>query len=584
MSNNNMYDELATLFGLPEDDKRPRLFLHVFLNTVPGRSINRIVMHNDNWESKNLPDDGTRPEPEMGIFIDELVNSIDNLNRTAEVKEKHLAILNKYSHIRNIGMLATILMVTHNGKVYDKFQPFDINRASNLVLNHLYGNGYYQTSYYQRDLTNYARYRGKKVFTYKITKATAQAMLEEAKNAPTPVGTPSSFLASLDSNVTDTYFRDPKDPSKLFTKDQNGNIVEVTRGSKTFWEETNKNCAGFHVSNNDPSRCTEYLLDCINGGDPVQCRTYMSDASFWGNNEHSIKKEVTEMLPAMALTTLEKFGFKQVSSNDSVAKRVLNKVESVNSWLQRLEKEMASDPTNFNTIQKNTNLVLYLTLLVEKINGSPHILNPECAQSEETQKNNPNRHSGSYLSQIGLSTKMSGVSSVLSDIKKFGDMIRLYSVQLPTYGPFNILNIRQVGGGMEEEYKFTSIELENQYNLLKEMLKQHGKELDLSNDTELKSLFSNFKNTENKLVQTMKIMKKYIELMNTFEYNDPHKVLNLETLNEITKAHQHQLSKVSKKQNSLVETLEKLAQVLYSQLSKNQQIEPHNNNRFSHLN
>ena len=72
---------------------------------------------------------------------------------------------------------------------------------------------------------------------------------------------------------------------------------------------------------------------------------------------------------------------------------------------------------------------------------------------------------------------------------------------------------RQLYGGamgavVEEEYKFTSVELEKHYNSLKQMLKSHGKELDASNDNELKALFASFKNTENKVVQTMKIMKK----------------------------------------------------------------------------
>ncbi len=555
MSNNNMYDELATLFGLKSNDKRPRLFLHLLLESVPNRPVQRLGLHGDGstWASKR----GVNQydvDPELQAFVLDLEDAISARRMDKEAQNKQNDVLNKYSSVANIVRVADLVGATTDGKRYNGFSRPNLGFVKNLLN---------MTGAF--DPSNVDVFRGQTLFTYKIDKATAQGMLEEAKNAPSVVGTPSAFLASLDgpSGSNDVYFRDPKDCTKLYTKADDGSLVEVQRGSNKFWEESKQNCAGFHV---DQSRCTEYLLDCINGSDPKQCRSYMTDKGFWGNDENSIKNEVKSMLPAMALTTLEKFGFKQVVVADSVAKKSINKVESVTAWLQRLEKEMTgTESVQFQQIQSNTNLTLYLNLLVEKINGSPAVLNVDCNASEGTLGYNPAKFEGQLLAQYGLKPKLPN-TNVVSSVARLSETLR-YGLAVAAETPRVIVALKGGAVGVEE-YKFTSIELENQFNLLKNMLKAHGKELDTSNDNELKALFANFKSTENKVVQTMKIMKKYIELMDAFAYNDPHKVLNLETLNEITKAHESQLNKTAKKQEGLVQALQTLADAVQEAVNK----------------
>ena len=617
MSINNMYDELATLFGL-EDDKRMRLFLHGFMETV-NREPSRLFKYSNCWDTKprglldavsgDAPDamssiyfrggsagvfdpsptgtsgDGTElvsasdyksthrggddvVDPEVVIFVDTLLKQLANLvardNETE--KKRRLDIINKYSKAIGIKGVAQMFNIKHDGKryVYDETKN-SINESNLSLSNKLGFNDLNELNsaiakinawlvvHPQKD------YRKYKMFTYKIDKFTAQAMLEEAKNAPTPVGK-STFLASLDDGTTDEYFRDAKDPSKLFTRKPDGTLVEVSKGSKAFVEATKDNCVGLHV---DKAQCTEYLLDCINGSDPTQCRKYMADTKFWGNDATSIKTEVKSMLPAMALLTLEKFGFKQVVVNDSVAKRQLNKVESVNSWLVRLEKDMASDATAFESIQKNTNLTLYLNLLVEKINGSPQILNKDIVQSEETQTYNPAKFQGQLLSQYGLRPKLPVVNYV-GMMNRISDMVR-YAVK----GSFMVPSFVVVqNGGAMDDYKSTAIELENTFNLLKNVLKAHNKDLDSSNESEIRELLKSLKNTENKVVQTIKIMDKYIELMDVYKHNDPHKVLNLETLDEITRSKDHQLEKFGKKQDTIAQALVTIADALQQVVNK----------------
>jgi len=565
---NIMYDELASLFGLKSNDKRPRLFLHILLETVTNRSIGRLAFHGDGttWAyKKGVADDDI--DPELQAFVLDLEVAINKRRIDKDKINEQNIILNKYYKVKNISRIAKLVGSVDDGKKFNGFNKDLIETELDALK------GGFKVNSGNPNLIEL--FRSQTIFSYKIDKATAQGMLEDTKNEATPVASTSTFLASFDApSNTDTYFRDSKDPSKLYTKDNSGNLVEVTRGSAKFWEESKKNCAGFHVAKNNKDVCSYYLLECINGSDPTKCRDYMAEPSFWGDDENGIKEEVKQMLPAMALTTLEKFGFKQVNVVDSVAKKSLNKVESVTTWLERLGKDMNSSPEEYKKIVGNEHLILYLSLLVEKINGSPHILNENIAESEETQPYNPSKFNGQLLSSYGLKPKLPSGSNIVSSMSRLSDTMKYGLTATATLQPKVIVAVNPgfvMRGGadnIQEDYKFTAVELENQYNLLKNMLKAHGKEIDSSNDLELKALFSSFKTTENKLWQTIKIMNKYVELMDAFSYNDPNKVLNLETLNEIVKAHEHQLTKTSKKQETIVQALQTLADVVQEAVNK----------------
>lgn len=565
---NIMYDELAPLFGLAKDDKRLRLFLHILLERS-NKTLDKIIKHGEGetWAPK-AGIDKNDIDLELGAFVLDLEEALNKRSTEPTFVLQQNNILNKYGDVTHIIRVAYLLGSKLDQK--KKFVGFDRSIMESALLK-------IKDDFVKLDNAKYNNFRNRNIFTYNLNKATAQGMLEDTKNEATPVASTSTFLASFDApSNTDTYFRDSKDPSKLYTKDYAGNLVEVTRGSAIFWEESKKkdNCAGFHVAKSDPTKCTDYLLECINGSDPTKCRSYMTDPKFWGDDENGIKEEVKQMLPAMALTTLEKFGFKQVNVVDSVAKKSLNKVESVTTWLERLGKDMNSSPEEYKKIVGNEHLILYLSLLVEKINGSPHILNENIAESEETQPYNPSKFNGQLLSSYGLKPKLPSGSNIVSSMSRLSDTMKYGLTATATLQPKVIVAVKpgfsMMGGAdnIQEDYKFTAVELENQYNLLKNMLKAHGKEIDSSNDLELKALFSSFKTTENKLWQTIKIMNKYVELMDAFAYNDPNKVLNLETLNEIVKAHEHQLTKTSKKQETIVQALQTLADVVQEAVNK----------------
>jgi len=434
-------------------------------------------------------------------------------------------------------------------------------------------------------MNEYKKYINRTTFSYKIGKHVAFSMLEEAKDEPihiSPSG--SKFLDSLDMDTSIPkyeYYRKSDDPSKLYTKDKDGKEIDVSKNSNKFWEEAKNetNCNGFHVSPNDKNRCTDYLAECIKGTDPTKCRIYMAEATFWGD-KNGIKKEVIEMLPTYALKTLKTFGFEQVHAYDSIAKINIVKMERLQSWLERLRINMVKDdpatgPGEFSKILNNTTLTLYLSLLIQKLDESPAILNETyTGKTEESSAYNPNRFNGTLLSQIGLFGKLPSGNNcdILAKNNRLAALIRENNMSRK-YGPHFIVNVKRgamMGGAIEldSNYKYAAIVLEKQYEAYINILKAHGKEIAPDQDNILKTLLSSLKNTENKLFQSMKLFEKYIELIDVHQYNDPNKVLNLDTLNIIVNSNNKLLNKTNTKQAAFMEMMATIAASIQEVVSK----------------
>jgi len=184
------------------------------------------------------------------------------------------------------------------------------------------------------------------------------------------------------------------------------------------------------------------------------------------------------MLPATALATLEKFGFRQVTVFDNVAKRNIFKVETVSAWLENLSKTI-TNPNEYKAIKENVNLTAYLGLLEVKINSSPEILNKGITVSEGTQVFNPSKFAGQYAAQVGIRAKL--------PIAPIAGLHKRLTYTLNTSGvigspkfiiPIGI-NMRggndMVGGDVsdyvsnllvddDKEVKFVAVEYENMYN------------------------------------------------------------------------------------------------------------------------
>lgn len=544
-SDNSIYDELVPLFE-DKDDHRVRLFLYIwfrpFFNFKPNPVINDIDQNE--WEAFVFQ------------FSDRLKNQPVNKSIYERVKNK--VFPGTTIPLRN--KLNTLMSNDHGSwKTKDeiwnelnKVKP--LNDPSTGPKNGTYG----------------------KVFSYKIDDEFARIMLAEAKEEPVIVSVSGSkFIDSLEMpSSNQKYYRKSSDPSKLYTKDASGNEMEVQRGSDYFNKKAGQDaCVGtqtvvindlFGISSETQS-CTTYLRDCLAGKNTEKCKDYMANKAFWSDHK-GVKDEIEAIVPAVAVRTLDAFGFKHLSVLDSTAGMPLNKVESVDTWLARLKTEMKDNAT-YKNIEGNTNLTLYLSLLVNKVNGSPAILNDNyVGTSDEARPYNPDKFKGQLLHQYRLKPKLPTHNNFSDKTRRLADTLR--------YGITGLTNVispkifvpvavrgTMMGGAIDDDFKYTSVELENQYNMLKKVLESNGKKIDANDDKILNDLISSLKSNEYKVVQSVKIINKYVELMETFKYNDPHKVLNVETLNKIVDVNSKLLDKVARKQESVVKAVLTLSTV-----------------------
>lgn len=393
----------------------------------------------------------------------------------------------------------------------------------------------------------------------------------------------------LDDEVptNDIYFRKASEPKSLYTFDEKTKKeIRVDRSGPIFEAVTKTDkCVGLRedidvdgnvtIDNNAPANkklsCYKFLLECLTSNDKdsiKQCKVFMTQKEYWDN----IKTEIyTEMLPAIAIDLLEKFGFVRVSVEDSVAKRKLIKFENVESWLSNLQKKVESNEltkAEFEAIQRNDKLIAYLKEVVKKINTSPAILNEDyVGSSEDALPYNPNKFAHTYFGKIlkprlidNSSTnyvrRLSGVLNTNLDSIK----IRLNPIIVGTNGSTYI----QAGGYSSEELlsKKNSIEFRNLYKSLIEQLNSENKQIAPEDKKDIELTLANFERTENKLYKIISLINKYIEMITVFRHNDPDNILTADHLEEFLKAKDKIIEKVEKKQTNLVSILSTLAETV----------------------
>jgi len=86
-----------------------------------------------------------------------------------------------------------------------------------------------------------------------------------------------------------------------------------------------------------------------------------------------------------------------------------------------------------------------------------------------------------------------------------------------------------------------------------------NKNINHTEEKEIQKLITRFKNNEKKAFVSLKLIKKYIELMNIFKYNDPRAVLTLSNLDLLVSTNKAQLEKGTKKQETLTNAINTLA-------------------------
>ena len=403
------------------------------------------------------------------------------------------------------------------------------------------------------------------------------------------------FWASKEP-VNNIYFRLASDPKKLYTNEK-GTNVEVSKGSLAMKEIEKDNCAGTKVKPNGDNTCGVYLDKCMTNGSSANieaCKDFMSDSNFW----KVTLDEVAQMLPYIAVSTLDKFGFKVVVNSDN------NKCyETVDSWLSHLKNASVGataplSPEEFVKISKNTQLIEYLKLVVNKVNGSPSILNENYFNKSQVSERSDFQLNNSYLVKVvgmpgrliiagndsnqgrelnlGLDNlKLNQTSSFLSNhfSQLKNDALRRVMISpaglllvngLP-YGNKSSISF-QYGGSLNNNIRSMPKKqgelIANLFKMVDSKLTSMNKSLDVSTKANIDKAIARYNDDENKLFKILSAIDTYIDLHDVYKQYDSNNVLNESTVLAFVEARDKSFNKTGTRQQDLLQLFQALIEAV----------------------
>ncbi len=409
-------------------------------------------------------------------------------------------------------------------------------------------------------------------FNYNLDKYLKNKLFD-AQHAILPVFSGSRFF---DDPIVDQgkYWR--KADGSLWTVDVTGKEVQVDINSQKFKDlKATDKCLGTNV--NDLSAtggksCADYLRDCLSGNDVQKCVEYLKKEEYW----NTVEKEVDEMLPAIALKTLESFEFKTVETYDESNKMSIRKVITVTDWLAGLLKMVKAgtslDDAAYQAIAKNEKLKGYLALLVKKVNSNPAILNRGITKSDEQKRYNPNAFSGSKLASMGVKPRIPGGSLAPSSIERLAHIVRAEqdAIRIRLMGPAIMGGILTGGSAqiddiesrISTEHKQTWALFQIHYLALVDQLKNMGKDIAKEDKNKIQELFDQLKKSEVKLMQIMLMTEKYKDLIQIHGEKDSNSQLTVDHLKQFVDQRNKYFTRVAKKQNDLISIIKSISEAV----------------------
>jgi len=423
---------------------------------------------------------------------------------------------------------------------------------------------------------------GVKNFTYMFNKFALHRILEISAS-------PRSFNQDTfwDHNEDNTYYRMASNRDLLFTTDSSGNRIEVGKESDELKKVvTTEKCVGTKVKDTASLSCTDYFTKCIKGSqnDIEACKVFLQESDFWD----VVPTEVNKMLPPIAEATLNSFGFEIITNND------LLQYESVGSWSHKLDNTPLNSTEKAN-IRKNTKLMQYLEILVNKINSNPSILNKQydtrykfdaddynnrfsswtlsargisprvMLKKNPTQPINIIRHIG--LINNSLLTMRSNINNRLS-INPLGGIIingfpissLNYPVVFSQYGGAAIQMIPAVSNDSDIKEHYPLIQ--NLFNSVEKMLQNKGKNFDPYTKKQIEDHLISYKNNEAKLIKAIRYADKYIDLLDIYKEYDSQNVLSMDHIKSFVSARENYFDKTINKQTTILDVIERLANTI----------------------
>lgn len=419
----------------------------------------------------------------------------------------------------------------------------------------------------------------KKDFGYNYDKYLKNKLFA-AQDASIPVDTQASSFFAEDiidpKNVGYKRYADGR-----LTIIENGKEVRVDMNSDKYKALShNDKCFGTGFTGNtgvSGESCGDYLRDCLSGKDVTKCIGFLKKPDFWVQAE----KEVDNMLPSIALKTLESFEFQTYTIKDDTMKMELKKVITTNEWLKTLEKMTHTTPTKISTadyiaIAANTKLIGYLNLLVKKVNQNPTLLNPSIinVKSDEQKRYNTKVFSGSVLGTMGLQPRVPSSNLGSGTFLRLGDMVN--KSQSSTQGILNLLLSSRIpynlSGGSSQiddlekrlvtETKQTWPVFKKHYEQLLIAFQSMNKDITSKDKEEIDKLINRLKDSEIKLMQIMLMSEKYKDLIQIHGEKDGQTMLTIDHLKQFVDQRNKYFTRVANKQNNLLSVISLLADSL----------------------
>ncbi len=548
--------------GLPEleDDERIGLYFHIWAilnkNTV---ALNNVPIYLDHIQDtslsyffdKNFYTSGD-PDKEWVNFVNQFYNRLIGKKLVLKNSALEDPLLRKFMSVHNEFFGSEPVTKSENG-VLINIDPLIVGIFSNNNLTRM-------------DPTTLPITQ--KYFTFRVNKFWLRRM---AESVPVSSATNVNDISVLDDAVVnDKYVRDVANPNKLYAVDNKGNRVEVHKGSAKWESLQNDECVGLGLNKNNSKqlKCGDLLMQCLDpnaSGNVVErCGEFMESLDFW----NTAKKEVfDEMLPDVATTLLNRFGFEIVTRNG------LRRYQEWDAWIEKLK---GTNTNAVDGIAKNDKLKQYLSMVVNKVNSSPAILNPNYTTNVDVTNylrdpmRNPNsRYSGFINSRVQ-------VNNAREAVVRTGIVLqRYYRGLVPTLVLANGQGL--VGGGLEggmvlnlrqnvvnEKPKSGHALLRGLYNNIVKNLEVSGRRLHPEQENKINELFNQLKESEDKLWKAINITNNYSQLVRNLggSVYDPERLLTFEHMNSLVEKRGAQLDKVVKRSGSLVDILASMTESL----------------------
>lgn len=369
------------------------------------------------------------------------------------------------------------------------------------------------------------------------------------------------------------YYRKKENPDILYTKNRLNKEVDVL--DPTYENDRTRLippdvCMGVNGLGLNPGKCADYLDKCISGTDINGCKEFMTNKSFWSddNNPNSAKNNVINMSPKEAELTLNKLLFRKV--NNKIDNNI-KEYESVVSWLKNLNSNPSINQKEYDSIVANTNLLHFLNLLVAKINNNPDILNTNLVRklkSEVIFENSKNQMAN--IKYVYYPTKIANRQTQISSILRRIESMKYMNRNILPYTNFRGgANNTDISPNNIESYLknlnmpdtlFISFTFQQIFNDIMTVLKNHNKTISHDDLVKINNLIEKMKRNEKTLLAIQFTLQEYIASVEgniTPESNTFDEIVN------IVSSHNNKINNYFTKTNSIKDILGKFAEHLH---------------------